>query len=167
MSPFDTIAKAILSARADAIIATDDQGFICFWNPGAERIFGYTSGEAIGHSLNLIIPERLRQRYWEGFRHTIDSGKSRYGDGDLLSVPAIRKDESQSQSNSQSCCSKVNPDGLQAWPRCCATSARASRKRATSSANWPRQIATPEVEVGQPSQINFDLGSVMRSFDGL
>jgi len=88
----DLLGKAILSARSDAIVASDRVGIIRFWNPGAERIFGHTSGEAIGQSLDLIIPERLRKRHWDGFRHTMDTGHSRSGEGDLLSVPALRKD---------------------------------------------------------------------------
>ena len=55
-------------------------------------MFGHVSGEAVGRSLDLIIPERLRQRHWDGFRQTMETGRSRYGEGDLLSVPALRKD---------------------------------------------------------------------------
>jgi PAS domain S-box-containing protein len=88
----ELIAQAVLLTRSDAIIAADRDGIIRFWNPGAERIFGHVSGEAIGRSLDLIIPERLRQRHWDGFRHTMETGHSRYGEGDLLSVPALRKD---------------------------------------------------------------------------
>jgi PAS domain S-box-containing protein len=88
----DLLAKAVLSARSDAIVAADRDGIICFWNPGAERIFGHASREAIGQSLDLIIPERLRKRHWDGFRHTMETGHSRYGEGDLLSVPALRND---------------------------------------------------------------------------
>jgi PAS domain S-box-containing protein len=88
----ELIAQAVLRTRSDAIIAADRDGIICFWNPGAERMFGHVSGEAIGRSLDLIIPERLRQRHWDGFRQTMETGRSRYGEGDLLSVPALRKD---------------------------------------------------------------------------
>jgi PAS domain S-box-containing protein len=88
----DQLPKAILSTRSDAIIAADCDGVIRFWNPGAERIFGHSPAEAIGRSLDLIIPERLRQRHWDGFRRTVETGHSRYGEGDLLSVPALRKD---------------------------------------------------------------------------
>ena len=92
MKFLDQLPKAILSSRADAIVAADRDGIIRFWNPGAERIFGYPSGEAIGRSLDLIIPERLRQRHLDGFRRTMETGQTRYGEGDLLSVPAVRKD---------------------------------------------------------------------------
>ena len=86
------LAQAVLAAAGDAIIATDRDGVIRFWNPGAERIFHYRENEALGRSLDLIIPERLRQRHWDGFRQTMETGRSRYGEGDLLSVPALRKD---------------------------------------------------------------------------
>lgn len=86
------LARLLLSTRSDAIIAADRDGVIRFWNPGAERIFGYTRDEAVGCSLDLIIPERLRARHWDGFRHAMASGQSRYGEGDVLAVPALRKD---------------------------------------------------------------------------
>src|SRR6266496_534385 len=92
MSFSDTLAQAVLSTSSDAIVAADAEGIIRFWNPGAERIFGFTGGEALGQSLDIIIPERLRQRHWEGYRQVVATGESRYGHGDTLSVPAIRKD---------------------------------------------------------------------------
>ena len=85
-------ADGIVSASADAVVAADRSGIIRLWNPGAERIFGHRAGEAVGQSLDLIIPERLRTAHWEGWRRVVETGRSRYGDGDLLSVPAIRKD---------------------------------------------------------------------------
>ena len=88
------VAEALLSGRADAIIAADRAGLIRVWNPGAERLFGYARQEALEQSLNLIIPERLRQRHWDGYNRVIQTGHSRYAEGELLSVPAIRKDGS-------------------------------------------------------------------------
>jgi PAS domain S-box-containing protein len=85
------IAESLLRTRSEAIIAADREGNICFWNPGAERIFGHAKADAIGRSLDLIIPERLRNRHWEGYRGTIATGKSRYGEGDVLAVPARHK----------------------------------------------------------------------------
>ncbi len=91
MNLSDQIAQALLETRSDAIIAADREGIIRFWNPGAERIFGHSASDAIGRSLDLIIPERLRDRHWHGYRETMTSGKSRYGEGDVLSVPALHK----------------------------------------------------------------------------
>lgn len=86
------LGEALLNSVSDAIVATDRDGRITFWNPGAERIFGFPAAEANGQSLDLIIPENLRARHWEGFRHTMATGTSRYGHGDLLSVPGLTKD---------------------------------------------------------------------------
>ena len=85
------IGDAILSAQADAIIAADREGAIIFWNPGAERIFGYASAEAVGRSLDIIIPLRLRKRHWDGYRRVMETGESRYGQGDVLAVPGTAK----------------------------------------------------------------------------
>ena len=92
MSYADTLAKAVLSTSSDAIIAADEQGIIRFWNPGAERIFGYARDAAIGQSLDIIIPERLRKRHWDGYHHVIKSGEGRYGHDDVLAVPGIKSD---------------------------------------------------------------------------
>ncbi|UPJ51493.1 PAS domain S-box protein [Bradyrhizobium sp. 200] len=86
------LGEALLRSASDAIIATDRDGRITFWNPGAERIFGFPAAEAVGQSLDLIIPENLRARHWSGFRHTMETGTSRYGQGDLLSVPGLTRD---------------------------------------------------------------------------
>jgi len=91
---FDVSGFAIGLVRhaADAIVYADAAGIIRFWNEGAVRIFGFGETEAVGRSLDLIIPENLRQRHWQGFDQTMRTGESRYGAGDMLSVPALRKD---------------------------------------------------------------------------
>jgi PAS domain S-box-containing protein len=76
---------------ADAIIAADSGGSIVLWNRAAERIFGYTESEALGQSLDLIIPERLRHRHWEGYHQVMKTGQTRYGT-EVLRVPAVHKD---------------------------------------------------------------------------
>lgn len=86
------LARALLGTAADAVIAADRDGVITFWNPGAERIFGHAAGGAVGQSLDLIIPERLRAAHWRGFHEVMRTGRSRYGAGDLLGVPGIRRD---------------------------------------------------------------------------
>jgi PAS domain S-box-containing protein len=87
----DGLADAMLTMESDAIIATDRAGIVNFWNPGATRIFGFTAEEAIGQSLDLIVPPNLRGRHWEGFHRVMATGESHYGHGDLLSVPAQTK----------------------------------------------------------------------------
>jgi PAS domain S-box-containing protein len=85
------IGEAILSAKSDAIVAADEKGVIVFWNPGAERIFGYASADAVGRSLDIIIPTRLQKRHWDGYHRVMKTGQTRYGHGDILAVPAIKK----------------------------------------------------------------------------
>ena len=92
MNYSDMLARALLGTSSDAIIAADRDGVVRFWNPGAKRIFGYTSEDAVGQSLDIIIPERLRKRHWDGYQQVMEGGESRYGHGDILAVPGIRKD---------------------------------------------------------------------------
>jgi PAS domain S-box-containing protein len=87
------LLNAILQSSSEAIMASDVDGKIMFWNPGATRIFGFDATEAMGQSLDLIIPEKLRARHWQGYRHVMATGHSRYSEGDLLSVPALTKDK--------------------------------------------------------------------------
>jgi PAS domain S-box-containing protein len=83
--------EAIIQAAGDAIVAAGPDGSILLWNRAAERMFGYNEGEALGHSLDLIIPERFRDRHWEGYREVMRTGKTRYGT-EVLRVPAVHKD---------------------------------------------------------------------------
>lgn len=83
--------EAFVQAAADAIIAAAADGKIIFWNPAATRLFGFTAEEALGQSLDLIIPERLRARHWEGYRQVMATGQTKYG-SEVLRVPAQHKD---------------------------------------------------------------------------
>jgi PAS domain S-box-containing protein len=89
------LADALLATAADAILATDRQGVIRFWNPGAVRIFRFTEEEALGAPLDIIIPQRLRERHWNGWERVMATAVTRYGDGDVLAVPALTKDGRQ------------------------------------------------------------------------
>ena len=85
-------AETLITNMPDAVVHSDRDGTIQYWNGGAARMFGHTAAEAVGQSLDLIIPEGLRGRHWTGYRETMRTGQTRYGDGQTLSVPAIRKD---------------------------------------------------------------------------
>jgi PAS domain S-box-containing protein len=89
------VAAALLQGAGDAVVVCDSEGIIRFWNPGAVRIFGFGTAEALGQSLDIIIPERLRKRHWHGYHMMMRTGESRYSGGDMLSVPALRKDGAQ------------------------------------------------------------------------
>jgi PAS domain S-box-containing protein len=81
----------LVEALGDAIVVSDPDGAIKLWNGAAERLFGFTQTEALGNSLDLIIPQRLRERHWAGYRKTMASGETRYAH-DVLRVPAVHKD---------------------------------------------------------------------------
>lgn len=83
--------EKLVQDAPDAIVYADSEGIIRFWNRGAERIFGFTAAEATGQSLDIIIPENQRARHWEGYSRVMKGGASRYGAGDLLAVPGLRR----------------------------------------------------------------------------
>lgn len=65
----------ILEQMHDAVIFVDPDGVIKLWNRGAEAIFGFTAADAVGGSLDLIIPERFRAAHANGFRQAVTSGQ--------------------------------------------------------------------------------------------
>ncbi len=87
----DRFYRTLVREAPDAIIYADAGGLVVFWTDAAERIFGFSEAEAVGKSLDIIIPETLRQRHWDGYAATMRTGKTRYGAGDVLAVPALRK----------------------------------------------------------------------------
>ena len=88
------LCQKIIQESADAIMFSDRAGLIRLWNSGAEHMFGYSSAEVMGQSLDMIIPENLRGRHWEGYFLVMESGESHYS-VDLLSAPALCKDGSR------------------------------------------------------------------------
>ncbi|MET0152921.1 MAG: PAS domain S-box protein [Candidatus Binatia bacterium] len=87
----DWLAQEIVRSSPDAIVFADREGIIREWNAAAERMFGYAASEAIGRSLDIIIPENLRARHWTGYHQVMHTGITRYGT-EVLSVPALRND---------------------------------------------------------------------------
>lgn len=87
----DIDLSALVDAFGDAIVVCDTAGIITLWNPAATHMFGYSEAEALGQSLDIIIPERMRARHWEGYVKTMETGVTKYGH-DILRVPAIGKD---------------------------------------------------------------------------
>lgn len=92
MSDSDLWGQLLLESPADGVVVTDAAGTISHWGQGAVRIFGFEPGEAIGQTLDIIVPEAYRARHWDGFHEVMRTGITRYGAGELLSVPALTRD---------------------------------------------------------------------------
>lgn len=90
----ERLREIIVEKAPDAVMFADHEGVIQLWNEGAEWIFGVAKEAALGRSLDLIIPERLRARHWQGYHQTMATGETRYG-RQLLRVPALKGDGEQ------------------------------------------------------------------------
>ena len=88
------LCQAIVEQASEAIIFAGLDGVIRLWNRGAEIVFGYTAAEALGQSLDLIIPERLRRGHWDGFNRAIESGRTQYADR-VLTTRSMHKNGSK------------------------------------------------------------------------
>jgi PAS domain S-box-containing protein len=91
----DDLPRRVLDGSPDAILISDHVGTVRYWNAAAERVFGFRATEALGVSMDFIIPERLRGRHWAGWETTMRTGVTRYGEGQMLAVPALHKDGRQ------------------------------------------------------------------------
>lgn len=87
----EILCRKIVEEVPDAIVFADREGIIRVWNAGAEAMFGYGAAEAVGRTLDLIIPEKMRERHWEGYRQVMETGVTKYGK-EMLAVPGLRKD---------------------------------------------------------------------------
>jgi PAS domain S-box-containing protein len=87
----DWLARAVVRETPDAVVVSDSNGIIAAWNGGAERVFGHPAAEAIGQSLDLIVPDKQRPRHWAGYEKVMATGETSYGDT-LLRVPATHRD---------------------------------------------------------------------------
>jgi PAS domain S-box-containing protein len=83
--------QALVASVGDGVMASDASGVITLWNPACERMFGFTEAEALGKSLDLIIPQRQQKPHWDGYYKTMATGITKYGN-DVLRVPAVHKD---------------------------------------------------------------------------
>jgi PAS domain S-box-containing protein len=86
------IAQAALAPGPHAVISADREGIICDWNEIAEHIFGHTAGQALGQTLDLIIPEEERANHWRNFRRVIASGVLNYRPDHVLDIEGLRRD---------------------------------------------------------------------------
>lgn len=123
----DRFLEQFVNNASDAILVSDKEGIIRFWNYGAEFILGHTAAGALGQSLDLIIPENLRSRHWEGYWRVMASGETKYKTG-LLSSPGVRKDGSRvslefsmvllrDEAGVMQGCASIMPDFTERWQK--------------------------------------------------
>lgn len=89
--PSPQLLAAIALQIPDGLICTGSDGNILVWNEGAERIFGHTAAEAVGRSLDLIIPEAFREAHDKGFRRAVASGRTLHTAGRVLTTRSLHK----------------------------------------------------------------------------
>jgi PAS domain S-box-containing protein len=87
----ESLCESIVEQSPIAIIVGDREGIVRLWNAGAQTMFGWSAEEALGKSMDMIIPEKHRPRHWEGYDRVMGSGVTKYG-RNLLAVPALTKD---------------------------------------------------------------------------
>jgi PAS domain S-box-containing protein len=123
----DRLRQQMIDAAPDALLIADREGIIRYWNHGAEEMFQHSSAEAVGQSLDLIIPENLRGRHWEGFHRVMATGETKYKTG-LLTSPGVRKDGSRlslefsmvllrDETGAMTGCAAVMRDVTERWQR--------------------------------------------------
>ncbi len=86
------IAQAALAPGPRAVVSADHEGIIRDWNETAEHIFGYKADEAIGRTLDLIVPEEERADHWRSFRHVMATGVLNYRPDHVLDIEGLRRD---------------------------------------------------------------------------
>jgi len=86
----DRLCREIIDHTPVAVIFGDRQGIIRLWNAGAEAMFGFTAAEAVGQSMDIIVPEKHRPKHWEGYDRVMQTGVTKYS-REVLSVPALTK----------------------------------------------------------------------------
>lgn len=87
----EAIAQAALAPGPHAIISADREGVILEWNVIAEGIFGHTSNDAIGQTLDLVIPVEERADHWRNYRRVMASGLLNYRPDHILDVEGLRR----------------------------------------------------------------------------
>jgi PAS domain S-box-containing protein len=93
-TPASDLYRAVMEQGLEAMIFADCEGIIRLWNARAEEVFGYAANEAIGRSLDLIIPQHLRAAHWQGYHRAIAAGRI-HSDGKPMLTRAAHKDGSK------------------------------------------------------------------------
>ena len=137
---------ALVQAIGDALIVSDVEGRVVVWNAAAERLFGWTEAEALGQRMDMIIPERLRKRHWDGYDKSMQTGETRYAH-DVLRVPAVDK-AGRSMSIAFTVFMLFGPDGK---PSACGSVIRDETERFTQDRELRKRVADLEARLAAGS----------------
>jgi PAS domain S-box-containing protein len=77
----DTLAADIMTCMQEAVVYADLEGIIRYWNHGSEMVFGFSADEAVGQSVDIIVPEKMRKAHWDGYNKAIAHGDTLSGRG--------------------------------------------------------------------------------------
>lgn len=132
----------MLAAIGDALIVSDVEGRVVVWNAAAERLFGWSEAEALGQPMDMIVPERLRKRHWEGYDKSMQTGQTRYAH-DVLRVPAVDK-AGRSMSIAFTVFMLFGPDGK---PSACGSVIRDETERFAQDRELRKRIAELEARL--------------------
>ena len=140
--------SAVVEAIGDALVVSDVEGKVIVWNAGAERLFGWSAREAIGQRMDMIVPERLRQRHWDGYDKSMQTGQTKYAH-DVLRVPAVDK-AGRALSIAFTVFMLFGPDGK---PTACGSVIRDETDRFAQDRALRKRIADLEAQLaaGKPS----------------
>jgi PAS domain S-box-containing protein len=138
--------KALFDAIGDAVVVCDRAGAVIFWNPAAERMFGHSQAEAMGQRMDMIVPERLRKRHWEGYDKSMETGITKYGH-DVLRVPAVDK-AGRAMSIAFTVCMLFDDAGQ---VTACASVIRDETARFTEDRALRKRLAELEAQVAPPA----------------
>jgi PAS domain S-box-containing protein len=128
----DEVLAVLIESADDAVIVADASGAIRYWNSASEAMFGHSREDAVGASLDIIIPEKLRDRHWDGYRRVMATGETDYA-GRMLAVPAVRADGSRISVEFTVTLLRDSAGRVWASARSCATSPRAGSSSVRSS----------------------------------
>jgi len=137
---------ALVQAIGDALIVSDVEGRVVVWNAAAERLFGWTEAEALGQRMDMIIPERLRKRHWDGYDKSMQTGETRYAH-DVLRVPAVDK-AGRSMSIAFTVFMLFGPDGK---PSACGSVIRDETERFAQDRELRKRVADLEARLAAGS----------------
>jgi PAS domain S-box-containing protein len=132
----------VVAAIGDAVIVSDVEGRVVVWNAAAERLFGWTEAEALGQRMDMIVPERLRKRHWDGYDKSMQTGETRYAH-DVLRVPAVDK-AGRAMSIAFTVFMLFGPDGK---PNACGSVIRDETERFTQDRELRKRLTELEAQL--------------------